>query len=303
MTSNIVPLAFKTSRLTSRCMEKIMVRVFILVITILSFLFTACHHGSPQPVARSYDKYLYPEDLQGVVPVGVTGDDSAQLVQAYIEQWLRQHALLHHAQRNIDINTARLDRQVEEYKNGLIVYEYEQALVSQRLDTVITDEEIDEYYRLRQELFLLKQPIFKVSYIQLSKDAPALNRVKRWFLSTDFKDRDLLEKYCAMYSPQYAFHDTSWHYVDELARRIPLSKISEDNYNQTGRIFEIIENNELYLIILHDSKLRDTRSPLPLVYSNIRNLILNKRKIDLIDQMQRSIVDDARKKNNIEIYN
>ncbi|WP_257957528.1 hypothetical protein [Parapedobacter tibetensis] len=254
-------------------------------------------------MARSYDAFLYPEDLQGVVPIGITGDDSTQLAQAYIEQWLRQQALLYHAQRNININTERLDRQVEEYKNGLIVYEYEQALVSQKLDTVVTDEEIGEYYGTRKELFLLKQPILKVSYIKLRPDAPELDRVQRWFLSTDFKDQDLLEKYCSMYSPQYVLYDTSWHYVNELVNKIPLSRIGEDNYGQTGRIFEIIENNELYLIILHDSKFRDTRSPLSLVHDNIRNLILNKRKIDLIAQMQKSIVDDARKKNNIEIYN
>ena len=291
------------SRLILRCMERIMARVFISITVILTALFVSCDSGKPQPVARSYDQYLYPDDLQGVVPGDVTGDDSTQLVQAYIEQWLRQQALLHHAQRNININTARLDRQVEEYKNGLIVYEYEQALVSQKLDTVVTAQEISEYYDLREELFMLKQPILKVSYIQLRKEAPELERVKRWFLSTDFKDQDLLEKYCDMYAPHYSLHDTSWYYVDELVKKIPLSRVGEENYGQTGRIFEIIENNELYLIILHDSKFRDTRSPLSLVNSNIRNLILNKRKIELIAQMQKSIVDDARNKNNIETYN
>ena len=284
-------------------MEKLMVRAFILTIVILTSLLAACNHGKPRPVARSFDQFLYPEDLQGVVPRGVTGADSTQLVRAYIEQWSRQQALLHHAQRNVNINTDRLDRQVEEYRNGLIVYEYEQALVSQKLDTVVTDSEIKQYYESRKDLFILKQPILKVSYIQLRSDAPELERVKRLFVSTDFEEQDVLEKYCARYASQYELHDTSWHYVDELVKKIPLSKIGEDNFDQKGRIFEIIENNELYLIILHDSKSRDTHSPLPLVESNIRNLILNKRKIDLIDQMQRSIVDDAREKNNIEIYN
>ncbi len=276
---------------------------FLIVVAILAGLLASCDARKPKPVARSYDRYLYPDDLQGVVPGGVTGDDSTQLVQAYIEQWLRQQALLHHAQRNINMNTARLDRQVEEYKNGLIVYEYEQALVSQKLDTTVTDQEINDYYDSREELFILKQPILKASYIQVRNGAPELERVKRWFLSTDFKDQDLLEKYCAMYASQYSLHDTTWYYVDELVKKIPLSRIGEDNYGQTGRIFEIIENNELYLIILHQSKFRDTRSPLSLVKGDIRNLILNKRKIDLIAQMQKSIIDDARKKNNIEIYN
>ncbi|SKB95803.1 hypothetical protein SAMN05660226_03996 [Parapedobacter luteus] len=280
-----------------------MIRVYILAIAVLTSLFMSCQQGKPTPVARSFDQYLYPDDLQGVVPPGVSGDDSIQLVRAYIEQWTRQQALLHHAQRNVNINTEHLAKQVEEYKNGLIVYEYEQALVSRKLDTVVTDDEIKAYYDSREELFLLKQPILKASFIRLKQDAPEIERVKRLFRSTNFEEQDLLERYCAVYALHYALRDTAWYYADELARKIPISKINEDHYSQTGRIFEIIENNELYLIILHDSKFRDTRSPLSLVHSNIRNLILNKRKIDLIDQMQKRILDDAHKKNNIEIYN
>lgn len=280
-----------------------MVRVFISIAVISAMLLMACRREKPKPLARSFDRFLYPEDLQGVVPVGVTGADSIQLARAYIEQWLRQQALLHYARRNIAINTERLEAQVEEYRNGLIVYEYEQALVSQKLDTVVTDAEIRNYYATRQELFTLKQPILKVSYIQLQNHAPELDRVKRLFLSGDFEEQDLLEKYCARYATHYSLRDTTWQYADDLAKKIPLSRIGEENYGRTGRIFEIIENNELYLIILHDSKFRDSRSPLSLVYDNIRNLILNKRKIDLVDQMQKSILMDARKKNNIEIYN
>jgi len=280
-----------------------MVWMFIWAVMIFTTLLSACDPKKPKPVARSFDQFLYPEDLKGVVPAGVTGDDSTQLVRAYIEQWLRQQALLYHAQRNVDINTERLNKQVENYKNGLIVYEYEQALVSQKLDTVVTDDEIWQYYDARPDLFILQQPILKRSYIRLRTNAPELDRVKRLLVSSNFEEQDLLAKYCAMYASGYALLDTSWHYVDDLVKEIPLAQIDEEDYGQIGRIFEIIENNELYLIILHDSKLREARSPLPLVRGQVRNLILNKRKIDLIDRMQRSIVADAREKNNIEIYN
>ena len=278
--------------------------LWVFIYSLMSItLLSACNNGKPKPVARSFDQFLYPNDLKDVVPAGVTGDDSTQLVRAYIEQWLRQQALLYHAKRNVTINTERLDKQVEAYKNGLIVYEYEQALVNQKLDTVVTDEEIKQYYDGRPELFILQQPIFKRSFIRLRTDAPELERVKRLLVSPDFEEQDLLTKYCARYASDYALLDTSWHYADDLVKEIPLARINEADYEEKGRIFEIIENNELYLIILHDSKLREARSPLPLVRGQIRNLILNKRKIDLIDRMQRSIVTDAREKNNIEIYN
>ena len=168
----------------------------------LHCILSACDHEKPKPVARSFDQFLYPEDLKGVVSEGVTGDDSTQLVRAYIEPWLRQKALLYHAQRNGNINTNRLDRQVEEYRNGLIVYEYEQALVSQKLDTVVTDDEVQQYYDARPELFVLQQPILKRSYIRLRPDAPELDRIKRLMVSSGFEEQDLLVKYCAMYASE-----------------------------------------------------------------------------------------------------
>src|SRR3546814_2335587 len=140
-------------------MEKLVVRVFIGAVIILTTLLSALNHKKPKPVARSFDQFLYPGDLKGVVPAGITGDDSTQLVRAYMEQWTRQQALLYHAQRNVNINTERLNKQVETYKNGLIVYEYEQELVSQKLDTVVSEDEIRQYYDDRPELFILQQPI------------------------------------------------------------------------------------------------------------------------------------------------
>ncbi len=261
-----------------------------------------CQQRGKEAVARSYDTYLYRTDLVGIVPEGVSSEDSAQLARAYIDQWLRQQALLVQAQRNVKINSERIEKQVEEYRNGLIVYEYEQALISQKLDTVVTKQEISDYYDAHEDLFILTRPILKMSYIHLKSDAPELDRVKRLFASENLSDRDLLDQYCARYAINYSLYDRDWYYADGLQQFFPIGKISESDFSQTGRIFEIIENNELYLIILHDARFSDSRSPLVLEQDNIRNLILNKRKIELLAQMQKSIVDDARAKNNIETY-
>lgn len=261
-----------------------------------------CKQRDEEAVARSYDTYLYRKDLAGIVPEGVTGEDSIRLARAYIDQWLRQQAVLVQAQRNVKANSEHIEKQVEAYRDGLIVYEYEQALISQKLDTVVTKQEISDYYDAHEELFILTRPILKMSYIHLQKDAPEIERVKRLFVSDDLGDKDLLEQYCQRYAISYSLYDRDWHYTDGLQKFIPIGRISESDFSQTGRIFEIIENNELYLIILHDARFSDSRSPLVLEQDNIRNLILNKRKIDLLAQMQKSIVDDARAKNNIETY-
>lgn len=276
---------------------------FGVIVFILCLLVTSCDRKKNMPIARAYDAYLYPDDLKELVKPGVTGIDSLNLVNTYIENWQRQQALLHVAQQQIKENPQRFNAQIEEYRNALIIHEFEEALLSEKLDTLVTDKEISDYYESHKDVFVLKRPIFKVSYIQLPNNAPELDRVKRWFLSDEFVDQGLLQQYCETYSPSFSLQDSSWYYIEELAKKIPIEQIDENNYKNYGRIFEINEKNQLYLIILRDSKLRNNISPLDMERSNIYNLLINQRKIELINKEENRIIDKARQNNNIETYN
>lgn len=274
----------------------------IIVIILCLFSVVSCDRTKPSPVGRAYDTYLYPEDVKVVMREGLNEKDSLNMVNAYIEQWQRQQVLLKQAQKYIDIDHKRINKQIEEYKNSLVIYEYEQMLLKNNLDTIVSKEEIADYYHNNQGIFLLKRPIFKVSFIELTPSAPELDRVKKWFLSDELNDFDLLEQYCQTYSSNFALRDTSWYYLEELAKKIPIEQIDENNYKNYGRIFEINENNKLYLIILRDSKLKNNQSPLEVERNNIRNLIVNQRKVSLINNMENKVVEEARKNNKIETY-
>lgn len=264
----------------------------------------SCKNGNnDQPIARVYDSYLYPEDLKAVLSADITGNDSINVVNAYIEQWQRQQILLRHAQTHQKSNLEQINKQIEDYRNSLIIYEFEQAVIQQKLDTLVTPKEIADYYSNHEQLFILKRPIFKVSYIELNEDAPELERVKKWFKSDDSQQQELLKQYCQTYSSNYALNDTPWYYLEELSKKLPISQIDENNYRNYGHLFNINENNRIYLIILHDSKFKDSRSPLDLERNNIRNLIINQRKIALINKEEQEIINKARSKNKIEVYN
>jgi hypothetical protein len=126
--------------------------------------------------------------------------------------------------------------------------------------------------------------------------------VKKLFISSDMRDLDLLEKYCFKYSSNFSLMDTVWHYPEELAQIFPIAKVGENNYNNLNQIFEISENNTLYLIILRDSKFSDSLSPLAFEKENIKNILLNQRKLVLINQMEKEVFKEAQKNNELEIY-
>jgi len=276
---------------------------FFIVLSTGTFCLVSCkNENKTRPVARAYDSYLYPEDLKAVLNPEISGNDSINLANAYIDQWQRQQVLLQHA-KTLKSNLTEIDKQIEEYRNSLIIYEFEQSIINEKLDTLVSEQEIASYYKDHEQIFVLKRPIFKVSYIELEHDAPELNRVKRWFKSSDIHDHDLLRQYCQTYSTNYSLNDTSWYYIEEVAKKIPIGQIDENNYRNYGHLFNITENNRIYLIILQDSKFKDGRSPLDIERNNIRNLIINQRKISLINKEEQEIINKARNKNKIEVYN
>lgn len=257
---------------------------------------------SGKPIAKAYDKYLYLSDLDGIVPANTHGDDSTAIVRSFIDQWQHEQVIQHQAENNVNIDNKTIESQLATYKRSLIRFEYEQELIRQKLDTMVSEKEIQEYYNTNEDNFQLKKPILKVSYIKLPENAPKISMVKKLFSSKDMRDVDLLEKYCFKYSPNFSLLDTNWHYTDELEKILPMSKISERNYNNLNRIFEISENNALYLIVLRDSKFRDSLSPITFEKDNIKNLILNQRKLALINQMEKEVFNEAQKNNELEIY-
>ena len=255
-----------------------------------------------KPIAKAFDEYLYKEDIKGIVPDNVHGNDSIAIVKAFIDQWQQNIALLKKAEKNVNLDEESIQEQIENYRRTLVRFQYEQELVQQKLDTIVNEKQVDDYYQQHRDIFLLKKSILKISYIKLPQGAPKIEMVKKLFLSKDVSDRDLLEKYCFKYSPSFSLLDTNWHYVDDLNKYLPMKKLGEDNYQNLNRIFQISENNTLYLLILRDSKFKDSLSPLNFERENIKSMILNQRKLKLIGQMEKEVFLEAQKNNELEVY-
>ena len=96
-------------------------------------------------VARIYDKTLYQSDLQNVLYEGISASDSIVATKAFIDNWIRRQLVIHQAEN--DIAKAELDfsKEMEEYRNSLIIYKYETYIIEKNLDTVVSDIEIENY--------------------------------------------------------------------------------------------------------------------------------------------------------------
>ncbi|MGZ3865511.1 MAG: hypothetical protein ACXVOH_08960 [Bacteroidia bacterium] len=255
-----------------------------------------------KPVARVYDKKLYLSDFISNIPKELNKKDSIIFVNSYREQWILNELLLHQAESNLPAEEKNIEKEIEEYRKNLLVYRYETELVKQKLDTAVSNEEIEQYYAGHQQNFMLKDNIVKVSYVKVGVKSPTIDKVKKWYASSDEKDRDNLKKYCIQYADNFFLDDNTWLLLDDVMKEIPLRDYNPELFLKTTRHIEMSDSSFNYFLFIKEFKIKNMPSPLSFEKDNIRQVIINKRKLKLIEEMKQSVYGQAKEKTNFEVY-
>ena len=256
-----------------------------------------------QPAARSNNSYLYKDELLGIVAPGTPSEDSAKIVEAYITSWIRKQLLIQEASRKIDIDEAQVERKILDYRYSIIAYEYQNYYVNQHLDTIVSNSEIEKYYKEHIDNFLLKQNIVQATFVKVPKNAPRTDKIKELIFTNREKDARELKSYCLSFSAAYHISDSTWMVFDELVKNSPLAEIpNKIQFLKTNPYYESSEENFLYFLKVDRYRISDNVSPIEFVKDDIRNLILNKRKVDLAKQLEEEVYNEAKKDDDFEIY-
>ena len=215
---------------------------------------------------------------------------------------MRRKAVLHLAERNLEDGQKDVSRQLEEYRNSLIMYAYERELVAQHLDTNVSEKEISDFYKEHPQNFELKDNIIRVIYLKLSKKSPKLDKVKQLYKSNSDKDRQALQEYCHQYAINYFLDDTTWLLFDDLLKEIPIKTYDKEQFLQNNRNIEIEDSSLIYLVNIRGFMIKNSLSPLSFERKNIITMILNERKLKLIEDMENRAYENARKSGDVEIF-
>ncbi|MGQ0827076.1 MAG: peptidyl-prolyl cis-trans isomerase [Bacteroidota bacterium] len=253
-------------------------------------------------IARANNAYLYADDVQDIVPQGTPAKDSLELIKQYVDNWIRESLVIQKAEDNLNEEQKKVEKQLQDYRKSLITYIYEKELVKQKLDTIVTEEEIETYYNNNKADFELKDNIIKVIYIKVNKKAPGIEKLKKWYKSDNLKDREQMASYCHQFAENFYLDDTSWLLFDDLLKEIPIQTYNKELFLQNNTYVEVNDSLSNYFVNIKGFKIRNSLSPLRFETENIRNIILNKRKLELITKMKQDIYNDAANNNKIEIY-
>ena len=255
-----------------------------------------------KPVARVEGTYFYPSDLERLIPSGVSIDDSSRIARRLIEEWVREKLLLSRAEQYLSPEQKDVGKQLEEYRSSLLTFKYKQTLLSQNLDTVVSEQELQSFYDQNSSNYILDNDVVKVNYIKLPITAPDISNVRRWYRSDQPEDLDNLEKYCISHASNYMINGENWLRFSNLAEGIPVRVDNPTTFLNYNKNIEVSDSLFYYFVHIIDRVQEGHIAPLELVKNDIRSVIINKRKIAFIEDLENTVYNDGRTKNKVEIY-
>lgn len=283
---------------------------FYIVLFTLSFAFSACEYLKQNKteekeaikIAKVNEEYLYADEVFKTLPSNYTTEDSVYLVNKYISNWISQKLLISKAEENLNEEQKSFEQKIQDYKNSLLIHAYERAIIEQNLDTLVTDDEIVSYYENNKQTFELRDNILKVQYVILPLEAPDQKKFKKLFPLQKEEDFVKLEGYCYQFATKFNLDDKTWILFENLQREIPIRTTDSEKFIKSNKFFELSDSLYNYYLDIKEYKIRNSVSPLSFEKENIRNIIINQRKLLLIKKMKEDIYNDGIKKNYVEIY-
>jgi hypothetical protein len=253
--------------------------------------------------ARVHDKYLYLSELQSQLPAGMSVEDSIFWTRNYINIWVQEQLFLYQANHNLSAIEQDFTPQLEAYKNSLILHAYENRLINQNLDTLISNTEIQQYYQERTDDFILNRNTVKLFYAGIWVDSVRLIKDCKKLLSKYPLSLEDVEYFCREISiPLFHPDTTQWLYFDDVLEVVPIQTDNAELWLRYNRSKEFSDDRYWYYLLVADYRLKGAHSPLELEQDRIKKTILVRRKEALIKDMKRNIFEDAQKQGAFEIF-
>ncbi|WP_336065753.1 peptidyl-prolyl cis-trans isomerase [Mesoflavibacter sp. CH_XMU1404-2] len=277
-------------------------------IAIILSVFQSCDYfkstEEEDAIARVNEVYLFKDDLKKALPENLSAEDSTIFANNFINQWATQQLLVQGAEVNLsDKKLEKFDRLVQQYKNDLYSKAYLEALVAKNLDTVVSFEAASTYYESNKEAFKLNENLIKFRYINVDPNRLDLEDVKKKFKRFNTQDKKELDSIAIQFR-SFTLNDSVWIRLDQAINKIPVVTIeNKDELLKKSNFIQLKDSLGLYLMQINDVLLRNSTAPLEYVKPTINQIVINKRKLELIKQLEKDIKKDAINNKQFEIYN
>jgi hypothetical protein len=267
------------------------------------FRFRSEKEGDDPIIATVDGQNLLRSELSFIGLESKSHEDSTNLADRYVQSWVRKQLLIKEAGNSMDFDEAEINRKLLDYKYALMVYEYEKKFVEDNLDTEVSQNEVEDYYNLNKANFSLKEIIVRANFVKFEKGSPQNNQAEKLIRSQNQKDSDSFKELATNSGTNYFLEDSTWVGLDDIIINTPLA-------NQSNKI-DLVRNNKQiiteddryrYYFKILEYRLQNQVPPMEFVKDEITKILINKRRIELVDQLQKDVYNNALQKDEFKIY-
>jgi len=278
--------------------------IYLFPFFLLSYALGSCNQEAERPegdrmLAQAFEKKLYLSDLEGMIPEGMSSEDSSLIISAFRERWLRDAVMMHEAERAIP-QGLNLDKLVRDYRASLVRLNYEKTLVEEKLDSVVSDKELTNFYEQNKEQYQLETPIIRCRFIKMERNKDGVNQLQQWWNggTTNLKK---MQTFCAENAAVQQLYDSIWYKVDDIAAFMPTGLLTVDNV-QNRKDFVQREEDFIYFFKVLELVSKKEIAPISYIEDQARKVILHRRKSKVLEDMKQKMYEEALRKKKIETF-
>jgi len=279
-------------------------RKYALYICLSALFLTACNLflTKDEPVAKVGERILTMKELSGYIPNYLDATDSTLWADDYVKKWVQRELLLLKAEENLKADLKDVSKELEEYRNSLLVYRYKNELVKEKMDTTVSDTNIQKYFNEHRESFILNRNIVKAIYIKIPLQVSNPDNIKDLCMSENKEKQAKLNEYCMSYAKAYDRFNDDWVAADLVLKNTPAEIKDQNQFLERNRFVESTDMNYYYIVCIRDYRLSGQVSPAEYVKNDIKNLILSKQKIEFLKQIEKDIYKEGVENNKVKLF-
>ena len=252
-------------------------------------------------VARVGEDFLFISDLENQMKPN--GSDSIQITTRTINEWAEELLYLKKAEINLSSREKkRLEELVSTYRNDLYVKTYKDKAIQSQLDSIVEKEEIESYFEQNKLNFKTNKDLLRGRYVRVRNENYNLRSIRKSIRRFNEDDKVFLDSIALQFTT-YSLNDSIWVQASQFFNRLPLiSERRYKNFLKNDTFFELQDSLEVYLVVVEEVVLRNDLAPLDYVAPTLNQILINKRKLELMRQLDREIIEEGLRQNIYEVY-
>ncbi len=271
-------------------------RHIYLLCIVLALLLTGCewvhkyHKGNA--LVEIDDQKLYQTEVDELTRGAATPEDSARIAQAYIAQWTADATLYAKARRAIG-NDKQIQSLVATYERALYLHAYKEWLVENEMPKHVSIDSIQAYYEAHPQQFVLQENLVQGLLLVVPNDAPRKKRLKEDLqamnknnMEEHAKLLEKIEKYAYQNASGYELFTEQWQTTQNIILRMPMEQNNFSQLLKKNDLIEMSDSVNTYFLCVTDKRLVGEPMPLEYAQKEIEQIILNKRKIEFINNIR-----------------